>query len=175
MHPLFQQLLLVWIIIFSVINLTFGLSEKLRNAGIIDVLWGFSFGVLAIYFAFSGNGDETRRIILALATCISTTSRSMVCSKARHLAHGRMRGDPETPETGGPEAPVSTYPVSPPSWDWGPDFESFAKGNTISTAQNRVPTELQISQILSGCCCLCVHFFYRPLFGTLSAYMNAIS
>ena len=70
MHPLFQQLLLVWIIIFSVINLTFGLSEKLRNAGIIDVLWGFSFGMLAIYFAFSGNGDETRRIILALATCI---------------------------------------------------------------------------------------------------------
>ena len=70
MHPLLQQLLLAWIGIFTVINLTFGLSEKLRNAGIIDVLWGFSFAILALYFAISGDGNETRRIILATATCI---------------------------------------------------------------------------------------------------------
>jgi len=70
MDPLLQQLLITWAGIIVVINLTFGLSEKLHNAGIIDVLWGFSFVLLTIYFALSGEGNETRRMILAIATCI---------------------------------------------------------------------------------------------------------
>lgn len=71
MSPILPQLLIAWLGIFTVINLTFCLSEKLRNAGIIDVLWGFSFGALAVYFALSGKeGDETRRMILAITACL---------------------------------------------------------------------------------------------------------
>ena len=70
MHPLLQQLLIAWAGIFTVINLTFGFSEKIRNAGIIDVLWGFSFGVLAIFFALSGEGADARRKALAIVTCL---------------------------------------------------------------------------------------------------------
>jgi len=70
MDPLLQQLLIAWAGIIVVINLTFGLSEKLHNAGIIDVLWGFSFGLLAAYFALSGEGNDDRRMILAIAACL---------------------------------------------------------------------------------------------------------
>jgi len=70
MDPFLQQLLIAWVGVIVVINLIFGLSEKLCNAGIIDVLWGFSFGLLAVYFALSGEGNESRRVILAIATCL---------------------------------------------------------------------------------------------------------
>ena len=48
---------------------------------------------------------------------------------------------------------------------WGPVFEAFTKEICISTAQNRVPEELQIGQILSVCLLLlllllCVIFFW---------------
>jgi len=62
MDSIVPQLLLCWVVIFTVINLTFGLSQKIQNAGIVDVLWGFSFCAVANFFALTGEGDETRRI-----------------------------------------------------------------------------------------------------------------
>ena len=70
MDSIVPQLLLCWVVIFTVINLTFGLSQKIRNAGIVDVLWGFSFCAVTIFFALTGDGDETRRIFLAVATSL---------------------------------------------------------------------------------------------------------
>ena len=70
MDSIVPQLLLCWVVIFTVINLTFGLSQKIRNAGIVDVLWGFSFCAVTIFFTLTGDGDETRRIFLAVATSL---------------------------------------------------------------------------------------------------------
>lgn len=70
MDSILTQLLLCWFAIFTLVNLTFALSQKMRNAGIVDVLWGFSFCVVAIFFALTGSGDETRRTILVLASCL---------------------------------------------------------------------------------------------------------
>jgi len=70
MDSLWPQLLLCWFAVFTIVNLTFGLSQILRNAGIVDVLWGFSFGTIAIFFALSGDGHETRRIALAIAAAL---------------------------------------------------------------------------------------------------------
>ena len=70
MDSIVPQLLLCWVVIFTVINLTFGLSQKIRNAGIVDVLWGFSFCAVTIFFTLTGDGDENRRIFLAVATSL---------------------------------------------------------------------------------------------------------
>ena len=56
MDSIVPQLLLCWVVIFTVINLTFGLSQKIRNAGIVDVLWGFSFCAVTIFFTLTGDG-----------------------------------------------------------------------------------------------------------------------
>ena len=57
---------------------------------------------------------------------------------------------------------------------WGPDFEAFAKGIGISTAQNWVSAELQIGQILSGDGRGVSHFFSGPVFGHLDQDTKAI-
>ena len=63
MNPL-DQLSSAWIGVFLIINITFVIGITIRNAGIIDVLWGFSFAILAAYFSFTSEGHEYRRILL---------------------------------------------------------------------------------------------------------------
>ena len=40
--------------VFLLINVTFFIARTINNAGIIDVFWGFSFGLLATYFSLTG-------------------------------------------------------------------------------------------------------------------------
>ena len=60
MNPL-DQVLLGWAAVFLLINVTFFIARTINNAGIIDVFWGFSFGLLATYFSLTGEGNEHRR------------------------------------------------------------------------------------------------------------------
>ena len=61
---LINQLIIGGVTIFLLINLTFLIGKKLNNFCIIDVLWGFSFGILATIFLCTGDGYFTRRLIL---------------------------------------------------------------------------------------------------------------
>ena len=70
MSPMIEQLLIAWCGVFVVITLTYLLSQRIKNAGIIDVLWGFSFAFLTIFFAWTGDGHEIRRWILTAAACL---------------------------------------------------------------------------------------------------------
>ncbi len=70
---LINQLIIGWATIFLLINLTFVIAKKLNSFCIIDVLWGFSFGILATIFSCTGDGYFTRKLILAiLATTWAT-------------------------------------------------------------------------------------------------------
>ena len=69
MNPI-NQFLLAWVGIFLLINITFIIAKTIRNAGIIDVMWGFIFGFLAAYFSLTGEGNEHRRILLATVACL---------------------------------------------------------------------------------------------------------
>ena len=70
---LINQLIIGWVTIFLLINLTFLIGKKLNNFCIIDVLWGFSFGILATIFLCTGDGYFTRRLILAILAITWTT------------------------------------------------------------------------------------------------------
>lgn len=63
---LINQLIIGWVAIFLLINLTFLIGIKLNNFCIIDVLWGLSFGILATIFLCTGDGYFTRKLILAI-------------------------------------------------------------------------------------------------------------
>jgi len=69
MNP-FDQVLLGWAAVFLLINVTFFIARTINNAGIIDVFWGFSFGLLATYFSLTGEGNEHRRILLSTIACL---------------------------------------------------------------------------------------------------------
>ena len=69
MNPL-DQVLLGWAAVFLLINVTFFIARTINNAGIIDVFWGFSFGLLATYFSLTGEGNEHRRILLSFVACL---------------------------------------------------------------------------------------------------------
>ena len=69
MNPL-DQVLLSWAAIFLLINVTFFIARTIDNAGIIDVFWGFSFGLLSTYFSLTGEGNELRRILLSTVACL---------------------------------------------------------------------------------------------------------
>ena len=63
---LINQLIIGWVAIFLLINLTFLIAKKLNNFCIVDVLWGFSFGILATIFLCTGDGYFARRLILGI-------------------------------------------------------------------------------------------------------------
>ena len=61
---LINQLIIGEVTIFLLINLTFLIAKKLNIFCIVDVLWGFSFGILATIFLYTGDGYFTRKLIL---------------------------------------------------------------------------------------------------------------
>ena len=65
-----KQLLIAWTTIFVLINLTYLLSRKINNISILDIVWGFSFGALSIFFAFTGEGNAFRQWTLAVLTSL---------------------------------------------------------------------------------------------------------
>ena len=70
---LINQLIIGGVTIFVLINLTFLIGKKLNNFCIIDVLWGFSFGILATIFICTGEGYFTRKLILGILAIIWTS------------------------------------------------------------------------------------------------------
>lgn len=64
---------LLIIIIFTV---TFIVSEKIKNAGFIDVVWGFTFGIIAafklLFFALTLKEPSILNIILAVLICTNS-------------------------------------------------------------------------------------------------------
>lgn len=49
---------------------TFAVARRLDNYGIVDIVWSYAFGVLAILYAVVGDGWETRRWIIAAMAVI---------------------------------------------------------------------------------------------------------
>lgn len=51
--------------VFCLMAATFALSQRIRNAGIVDVVWSAGFAPIALYFAFAASGDPLRRAMIA--------------------------------------------------------------------------------------------------------------
>jgi steroid 5-alpha reductase family enzyme len=54
------------IVMFVIMTIAYAISEKLKNAGLIDWVWGFSFGLLAAIYCATENGALERKIILLI-------------------------------------------------------------------------------------------------------------
>ena len=44
----------------------FLVSQRIRNAGIVDIAWSFGFTPVALLYAALGCGDATRRALIAI-------------------------------------------------------------------------------------------------------------
>ena len=65
-----KQLLIGWVGIVVVMAMTYVLGRKIRNYGIVDIVWAAGFAILAIFFALTGEGNELRRSALAIVVCL---------------------------------------------------------------------------------------------------------
>lgn len=50
----------------ALMALIWGIAVRIGNAGIVDIAWSAGFAPIAIFFAFSANGYDLRRIMIAL-------------------------------------------------------------------------------------------------------------
>jgi steroid 5-alpha reductase family enzyme len=78
----------LWVLAFIVMTLGWQWQRRRHNAGIVDVLWSAGLGVAALWFALSGDGAWTSRLMLAVLGGLWS---------ARLAAHlwERVRGEPE--------------------------------------------------------------------------------
>lgn len=53
------------LVAFLTMTLVWGVSLRLRNAGIVDIAWSALFAVLALLYALLGGGDPLRRAVAA--------------------------------------------------------------------------------------------------------------
>lgn len=51
--------------VFCLMAITFAFSQKIRNAGIVDVVWSAGFAPVALYFALASSGNPLRRAMVA--------------------------------------------------------------------------------------------------------------
>jgi steroid 5-alpha reductase family enzyme len=51
-------------VMFTILTVGWLASIKLKNAGIVDIIWAFSFGLLALIFALFEQGLPARRLLL---------------------------------------------------------------------------------------------------------------
>ena len=65
-----NQLLTGCLAVFILINIIFALAKFIKNFAIIDIFWGFSFGILSMLYFFTGEGDYTRKFLLTILTSI---------------------------------------------------------------------------------------------------------
>lgn len=63
-------LIFLWIILALVMIGLWKNQEKYQNAGIADVGWAYGLVCSAIYFSIQGNGDESRRVLMAFLASI---------------------------------------------------------------------------------------------------------
>ena len=62
--------LLAWLAAIAVFSAFWVVQKFTGDAGIVDVVWGASVGVLAIVFCVYGSGDPTRRIVIAVLASV---------------------------------------------------------------------------------------------------------
>lgn len=62
---LFLTALLIWGVMIILFSLTWLLQQRLRNAGIVDLLWTFATGAAGILLVFQGEAPMFRKLIIA--------------------------------------------------------------------------------------------------------------
>src|ERR1700744_2611469 len=64
---------------------TFIISRRINNTGIVDVAWSIGFAPVAIYYAAFAHGDFTRRWLIAgMATLWSVRLASHIAARVKH-------------------------------------------------------------------------------------------
>jgi len=64
--PPLQALLGAVVIVVAAKTIAWLLQLRTRNAGIVDAIWAWSLGGLAVWFAATGSGDPTVRVVTGL-------------------------------------------------------------------------------------------------------------
>lgn len=75
------------VVIGAIMFLTWMLSVALKNASIVDIVWGLGFVAVAWTSYAVGNGDDTRRLVLALLATIWGL-RLATHLAVRNIGHG---------------------------------------------------------------------------------------
>lgn len=88
MSPLVLSLI-GWGAMALIMAMLYLVQKSIRNAGIVDVAWSLGVGGLAVFYALSGEGDGTRRLLLALMAGFWSLRLGL------HLLGDRVLGKPE--------------------------------------------------------------------------------
>ena len=75
------------VVIGAIMFLTWMLSVALKNASIVDIVWGLGFVAVAWTSFAVGNGDDTRRLVLALMATVWGL-RLATHLAVRNIGHG---------------------------------------------------------------------------------------
>jgi steroid 5-alpha reductase family enzyme len=78
-----------FLIVFILMFILWVIHLLIRNAAIVDVGWSVGLGLLAIYYAYAGPGNPTRKYLIA--TMVAIWSLRL----AAHLLFSRVIGRPE--------------------------------------------------------------------------------
>jgi steroid 5-alpha reductase family enzyme len=81
--------LIGWAVMTVVMVLFYFVQLRTRNAGVVDAVWAFGVGALAVFYALAGDGDPARRMILAVL------AGSWSLRLGAHLLTDRVIGKPE--------------------------------------------------------------------------------
>jgi steroid 5-alpha reductase family enzyme len=57
-------------VVMAMLTVVWMVSVKLTNASIVDPFWGLGFVLLAIYYYFNAEGDQTRKTVVLLLTSV---------------------------------------------------------------------------------------------------------
>lgn len=83
-----QTLIFAAVAVSFAMSVTWAIQRRSGNAGIVDIVWSGSLGVLAVFYALVADGDATRRLLLALLAGIWS-------ARLTFYLHRRVVGKPE--------------------------------------------------------------------------------
>ncbi len=58
------------IMLMALFAVVFFVARRVDNYGVVDVVWGFSFGGVVLFYALEGEGWPVRRMMLAVLVCL---------------------------------------------------------------------------------------------------------
>lgn len=67
-NELLDSIAIAALVMFVTMSIVSFLSQRLKNAGIVDVAWSFSFGLLCLVFAYIDNGYFPRKALILAVT-----------------------------------------------------------------------------------------------------------